>query len=196
MIRLPLGHPSALRHADSRNRAVSGAGSTAIMSQAAPSSSATICGSAVQMPWPVSACGTATVTWPSLAILMKLPNACSPRSTARSLPMCRGHSEKPTTSPTPTPPPISNVRRSTFNAVLGLEGSAVDLARAEARQRRIEKMIRSGILNLASLRRGTSRRSSSHSCSLVLRKNDRDRHFAEPFVRRSEDRDFRNVGQA
>ena len=35
------------------------------VSHAAPSSSATICGSAVQMPCPVSTCGTATVTRPS-----------------------------------------------------------------------------------------------------------------------------------
>ena len=70
VMRMPSGQPSSLGQRIGIGGA-SGAGSTATVSHAAPSSSATICGSAVQMPCPVSACGTATVTRPSRPILMK-----------------------------------------------------------------------------------------------------------------------------
>ena len=65
-------------------------------------------------PCPVSTCGTATVTRPSRPILRNAPNACSPLRVARSLARCRGQTAKATIRPTPTPPPISNVRRSMF----------------------------------------------------------------------------------
>ena len=55
----------------------------------------------------VSVCGTATVTRPLLAILMKLPNGCSPSAAERSLDRWRGQSAKATTSPTPAPPTSS-----------------------------------------------------------------------------------------
>jgi len=79
----------------------------------------TIFGNAVQMPWPVSTCGTATVMPPSRPILMKLPNVASPRSADSSLVQRRGQTAKATIRPMPAPPPISRVRRSMFNGRIG-----------------------------------------------------------------------------
>ncbi len=78
--------------------------------------------------------------------------------------------------------------------VLGLERAPVDLAGAEARQRLVEKMMRSGILNFASLPSRKARSSSSASCSPFFSMDDRDRHFAEPLVGRAEHRRFGDRG--
>ena len=54
-------------------------GSTAILRQSAPSSSATMRGMSVLMPCPISSCGTATVTTPSVASLIQASKATSLR---------------------------------------------------------------------------------------------------------------------
>ena len=114
---------------------VSGAGSTPTVSHAAPSSSATICGSAVQMPWPVSACGTATVIRPSRAILMKVPNACSPRrdgKIAAADGAAKARRRRPARGRRRRRSAMSAGRGST--RVSRLQRLAVDLAGAEPRQ--------------------------------------------------------------
>ena len=163
------GDPDALRatllarRADWRRPRSSGAGSTATVSHAAPSSSATICGSAVQMPCPVSICGTATVIRPSRAILMKLPNACSPPAASSLVEMAR--------------PQREGDDQSDARAAADQQGAAIELQCAycafSARRSILpvprrgsgsaEKMKRAGILNLASSPSRNARSSASLS---------------------------------
>ena len=172
--------------------ATRGAGSTATISHAAPSSSAAICASPVHAPCPVSACGTATVTRPSRADL----EIMAEHLLARAGGAARCRLARPGGEGDDQPD---------ADAAADQQGAAVDCSAVNARAlpsarrgrscrcraaaaARSEKIIRAGILNAAS-RRARKARSSSSSRSLPSRRmDDRDRHFAEPLVGRAEHR--------
>ena len=90
---------------------LTGAGSTAIWRQSAPSSAATNCGISVVMPCPISNCGTATVITPSLAILSQASKICSPSRACSGFGKLRGYSVHAISRPPPAAAPTSNPRR-------------------------------------------------------------------------------------
>ena len=171
---------------------MSGAGSTATVSHAAPSSSATICGSAVQTPCPVSACGTATITRPSRPILMKAPNACSPALTGSSLEMAARPQRISDDQADPGPaadqqrPAVAGFNART--APSGRDGRSCRCRAAAAA--RPKKIIRAGILNAASCAVEEGAQAGLVELLVRLDVDDRHRHLAEPLVGHAEHRHF------
>ena len=90
---------------------LTGAGSTAICRQSAPSSIATTCGSKVVIPCPISSSGTATLTTPSCPILSQASKAYSPGPGFNGGVNRRGVSAQAAISAPPAPIPKKNPRR-------------------------------------------------------------------------------------
>ena len=126
---------------------------------------------------------------------MKLPNACSPVPSARSLREVAR-------------PQREGDDQADARAAADQQGPAVELQRAycafSARRSILpvprrgsgsaEKMIRSGILNLASRAVEEGAQIRLVESAAVWQMDDRDRHFAEPLVGRAEHRRFGDVG--